>query len=124
MNLAAIAQKALRATPGSLKATVRFTRLVPGAYDPATDTRTDDETQRFDVQGVLSSVQPDQLPGTSTDELTRFRDLTVAALDCAFVPSAKDTTALINGETWRVVSADPVDPSGAAPAVFTVRLHR
>ena len=92
------AKAAIQAT-GDLSIAVTYTRVVPGAYDSATDSTTNTTTTYNNVPVVNVRLSEREVEWFPADVVTQ--KLLIAAADLAIVPSVNDIVT-IDGAVWQV----------------------
>jgi hypothetical protein len=98
------AKAAIQAT-GDLALGVDYTRVVPGAYDPTTDSTTNVTTTFSDVPAVNVRLTEREVEWFPADVVTQ--KLLIAAADLSIVPSVNDIVT-IDGAVWQVQKVNRV----------------
>jgi hypothetical protein len=96
-KIAGLVQKAFQKL-GDLPTEVTYTRVVPGAYDPDTDT-TANVTQTYTLNVVQVGLTEQEQDWWKTNLVTQ--KLLIAARDLPVVPEENDRV-VISGVTWSV----------------------
>lgn len=101
-------------TVGDLKQTVSYTRVVPGIYDPATDT-TSDTVTTTEIEVIPVALTDKELEWFPSVE-SATQKLLIKAEDLTAVPTLSDYVT-IDGVKWEVKRTKQV-PGGALYTVF------
>src|SRR5690625_5105035 len=92
-----------------------LTRVIPGEYDPITDTWTDEQTLEFHSEGIIETYSEEmRAAGLATE---KDRKILLLAKPLGTDPKAGDTIE-IEGQTLTVTGIPERDP---ASATWTVR---
>lgn len=97
-NVSKLVQNAIKKT-GDLAARVTYVRVVPGAYNPTTDTAADTETSYTNIPVVLTNLDQTESDWFLPDKI--MQKMVVAALDLPVSPLVTDYV-LIDGVKWEV----------------------
>lgn len=97
-KIATLVQKAL-VTTGGLRITCDYVSVVPGIYDPATNTIASTTTTVSNLQCVASKPNENEVDWSPADIVTQ--KLVIAALDLPFDPKGSDYVT-IGGVDWEV----------------------
>lgn len=98
------AKAAVQAT-GDLSLAVTYTRVVPGTYDPTTDSTTNTTTVYDNVPVVNVRLSEREVEWFPADVVTQ--KLLIAALDLPITPSVNDIVT-IDGAVWQVQKVNRV----------------
>ena len=106
-TVATAVSKAMQ-TVGDLKETITYTRVVPGVYDPITDT-TSDTVTNYTVSVVLVQTTEWEQEWLQADRITQ--KILIAANDLAVVPNIDDRVT-IAGQIWQVIKIKRIPGDG------------
>lgn len=92
-------------TIGDLAPTITYVVVVPGAYDPITDTQNNTETS-YPVNSPLVAPTDKEIAGMPADKVTQ--KLLIAALDLPGVAPNADHYVIVDGSKWSIVKVEGV----------------
>lgn len=103
---------------GDLRTTVTYRQVVPGVYDPVTDTTSDTVTNTTVDNAILASLSKAEYGWFPADRNTQKVLIPYNSLP-GVTPGEADKI-IINGLTWEIVRIKT--PTGAALYIFYVEL--
>lgn len=105
--------------------TVTLTKIVPGAYDPATQRPAAPQTTEQLVSGVATQYNVREIDGVliRADDMRLIISPLKTDGTAVLPPEPTHTYELANGDVWNVVAVNPINPAGT-PVAYIVQGRR
>jgi hypothetical protein len=124
MNLNSIVSSALRAVPTGIRGLITINDKIGPSRDAISGAATDAPATRapFTVACVVVPPKTIRVDGVARAPLYD-REVTLAAAECTFAPEV-GMTGTLGTTVYRILKVTPLDPTGIAPALYTLGMSK